>query len=352
MAGHPFRAAIAGLRDQVQMSRPVSIIIPAFNELEYCRQCVDSITLNTDPASYRLVLVDNGSTDGVGAYFDTIDGAVVVHAGQNLGFAGGVNLGLKHAEGDVLLLNSDTVVPREWLPRLQAALHADDRAGIVGPMSNHVSGAQLIPSLDLTSMDEVNAFSDKLFQEKGTSFVRTKRLVGFCMLIRERVIESVGMFDESFGLGNFEDDDYCLRAIDAGYELRIASGCFVFHYGSRTFTGMGIAGDRWNELLAGNGARFQEKWGRALGHDENAGELNAKAREALDQGDRKTALTLLMEAVAADPANGRHYNDLGAVLWDMGERKRAIALFERALALNPEDGDAHENLTAAKEIAK
>jgi O-antigen biosynthesis protein len=334
------------------MSRPVSIVIPAFNELEYCRQCVDSITLNTDPASYRLILVDNGSTDGVGEYFDTIDGAVAVHAEKNLGFAGGVNLGLKHAEGDVLLLNSDTVVPRAWLPRLRAVLQADDRVGIVGPMSNYVSGTQLVPGLDLTSLDEVNTFSDRLYEDKGESYIPTKRLVGFCMLIRGHVIEIVGAFDESFGIGNFEDDDYCLRAIDAGYELRIAAGCFVFHYGSRTFTGMGVSGDRWNELLAGNGARFQEKWGRALGHDENADELNAKAREAIGQGDRKTALTLLMEAVAAAPADARHYNDLGAVLWDMGERDRAVALFERALALNPEDRDARENLAAAKAIAK
>ena len=133
------------------METPISIIIPAFNQLEYCRQCVQSILIHTQRPC-RLILVDNGSTDGVSEYFDSVPGAMAVHAGRNLGFAGGVNLGLQHAEGHVLLLNSDTIVPRRWLERLEAALLCAEDIGIVGPRSNCVSGIQQIDGLELGSV--------------------------------------------------------------------------------------------------------------------------------------------------------------------------------------------------------
>ena len=73
--------------------KPISIVIPAFNQLEYCRACIESIRRVTERA-YRLILVDNGSSDGVSEYFDSLDGADVVHVPENLGFPAGSNLGL------------------------------------------------------------------------------------------------------------------------------------------------------------------------------------------------------------------------------------------------------------------
>ena len=72
-------------------ARPITIIVPAFNQLACCRQCVESVCRHTAGRPYRLILVDNGSTDGVGEYFESVPGAVVVHSETNLGFAAGVN---------------------------------------------------------------------------------------------------------------------------------------------------------------------------------------------------------------------------------------------------------------------
>ena len=88
---------------------PLSIIIPAFNQLKYCQGCIASLRRCT-PEAHRLILVDNGSTDGVGDYFYSVPKAEVLHAEENLGFAGGVNLGLAKAVGHVVLLNSDTIL--------------------------------------------------------------------------------------------------------------------------------------------------------------------------------------------------------------------------------------------------
>ncbi len=337
----------------MSLSEPVSIIIPAFNQLAYCRQCIDTLRMNTDTGSYRLILVDNGSDDGVGEYFDSLEGAVVIHAGENRGFAGGVNLGLAEARGHVLLLNSDTLVSRGWLPRLRDALEREDRVGIVGPMSNYVSGPQLIPDLEFTAQDEIDAYGDRLFAKHCGSYVVTNRLVGFCMLIRDTAFSSVGLFDERFGIGNYEDDDYGLRVQQAGYELRIASDCFVFHFGSRTFAGMGIQDDQWTNLLTENESRFREKWNAEPEHDRSAARassisLNREARSALERGDHASAMSLLTKAIRTSPEIAENYNDLGAVLWGIGESERAIRLFNRALALDSGYSEALENLAAAE----
>ena len=83
------------------------------------------------------------------------------------------------------------------------------------------------------------------------------RLVGFCLLIRREVIDAIGLLDEQFGIGCFEDDDYCLRAIQAGYRAVIAGDAFIHHYGGRTFIGSGVD---FAGIMRENGERFRAKW--------------------------------------------------------------------------------------------
>jgi len=328
----------------------ISIIIPAFNQLHYCRQCVHTVLANTRPP-YRIILVDNGSTDGVGPFFDSIPGAEVVHTGQNLGFASGVNAGLTRAEGHILLLNSDTLVPETWLETLEQPLYEDPRIGLIGPMSNCVSGRQQIDGLTFTTMDEINTYAHQLAQEKAGRRTETPRLVGFCLLIREQTWRELGPFDEAYGIGNFEDDDYCIRALRANYRLCIAQDAFVFHYGSRTFLGMGLTDDKWDTLLAENATRFQDKW-RVRPEERidaalQSRRLNDEARLAVQQGDSIKAVHLLKQAIETFPLLEVNFNDLGVILWQMGDQKRALSYFERAITLNPDFEDAKANFTDA-----
>ncbi|GMV93618.1 MAG: hypothetical protein AMXMBFR82_33960 [Candidatus Hydrogenedentota bacterium] len=338
------------------MTPRVSIVIPAFNQLDYCRECVESIRANTG-TPYRLILVDNGSTDGVGEYFDSIPNATVVHTGENLGFPTGVNRGLAHAVGHVVLLNSDTVTPRGWLERLLAALESHPRMGAVGPMTNHVSGPQLIPDLHLNSMDAINKYADARWESHRGQLAEIDRLVGFCMLIREEAFRDVGLLDESFGIGNFEDDDYCIRLRRAGYRVCVALDCFVFHYGSRTFRAMGIHGDAYNDLIDRNEDLFREKWGLEHGgatHTEQiAARLTAEGRAAAKAGATADALRAYREAISTCPIYDPAYNDLGVLLWELGRRERAHECFARAVQLNPDNVDALANLRdAARALGK
>jgi len=334
--------------------RAVSIIIPAHNQLECCRQCVDSILSNTE-GPYKLILVDNGSTDGVSEYFDSVPNATVVHSEANLGFPAGVNLGLAHAEGHVLLLNSDTIVPRDWLTRLLIVLEQSSRIGIVGPVSNNVSGPQQIPTPNIESTDTIEQIAQDCWDLHAAKSLEIDRVVGFCMLIHEKAFQDVGRLDETFGIGNFEDDDYCLRVRKAGYRICMAPGCFVFHYGSRTFQSLGYTDESYRELIQRNESEFNRKWGLQAGEPRLAQLSMTKLREAQDLralGNLTKAIAAIAEAIKLEPNLARAYNDLGALLWEAGEYERAVEQFRRAVRLNPGDATAARNLAESEQALR
>lgn len=231
-----------------------SIVIVTWNQLAYTRECVDSILTRTDGA-YELIFVDNGSTDGTPDYLSSIPEATVIRNSENRGYAPAVNQGIQVATGtNILLLNNDCVVTTGWLHGLLEALHDDDRNGLVGPVSNNVSGEQQVPVTyqDLASLD---GFAWDRRSERNLHL--TDRLVGFCLLIRRSVLDHIGLLDEQFEVGCFEDDDLCRRAIDAGYRALIARHVFVHHYGSVTFRGAGLD---FQQIMADNAQRYAGKW--------------------------------------------------------------------------------------------
>ncbi|HTI32356.1 MAG TPA: glycosyltransferase, partial [Miltoncostaea sp.] len=118
------------------MSALASIVVPCHDNLRYTALCLDSIARHT-PEPHEVVVVDNGCTDATAEWART-QGARVVRSRTNLGFAGGVNLGLAVAAGDVaVLLNHDALATPGWLAALLGAL--DGGAGVAGPRSNWVS---------------------------------------------------------------------------------------------------------------------------------------------------------------------------------------------------------------------
>ena len=236
-----------------------SIVILCRNELEYTQRCVASIVRCT-PEPHDLVFVDNGSTDGTLEWLRGLAGATVVDNEHNLGFGGGCNQGIAAARGErVLLLNNDVVVTAGWLGALHRELDADARVGITGPRSNYVAGPQVVPSVgyDASSLDGLDEWAVQWSRAHAGTSDPFVRLVGFCLLVRREVIDAIGGFDLRFGLGNFEDDDFCLRAAVAGFGARIVHNSYIHHYGSRTFAGERID---YAATMAVNLERFAAKW--------------------------------------------------------------------------------------------
>lgn len=242
-----------------------SIIILAHNQLEYTKACIASIEEHT-PGPYELVLVDNGSTDGTRAFFERKKrhGAKTVYNGHNLGYSSGVNQGLRVSQGDrIVLLNNDTLVTEGWLSRLAAPVKAkpitggEAPVGIVGPITNRVRpGAQYFGE-HYSTRRGLALWARFVARMNTGNVVPVDSVVGMCMLITRACFERVGLFDERFGIGNFEDDDYCRRARALGFEVAIATDCWIHHEGSVTFRAAGID---YNSLIARNRRLLEEKW--------------------------------------------------------------------------------------------
>lgn len=324
--------------------------MPAHNQLEYCRACINSIRAHTRRV-HHLVLINNGSTDGVGDYFDSVIGATVIHSGENLGFAGGVNLGLAVATGHVLLLNSDTLVPPGWLNHLEEALLANESLGAIGPVTNCASGPQQLDDARDLSPDRYASFAEHRWQQHGPRVTEATRLAGFCMLLRDGVWQSVGDFDTRFGIGNFEDDDYSTRIRQAGHGLGIAQGCFVYHFGGRTFAGMGLEGRAYNALLEENRQKYMDKWNVFIPSamslaQSRAATLAREARQATADGDSGRAIQLYRDAITQDPSNPDFFFALADALAYTGHRELAVETYRAGLKRSPEDAEAQRKLEA------
>jgi FkbM family methyltransferase len=233
-----------------------SIVILTHNQLVFTRECLESIRANT-PQPHEVIVVDNASTDGTVDCLESLPHIKLIRNAENRGFPAACNQGIRVAAGrQILLLNNDTVVPPGWLERMLKRLHSDPRIGLVGPCSNHVSGEQQVP-VSYDDRPGLEAFATEWTRNHDGQSQDTDRLVGFCLLIRREVIDRVGLLDERFGIGCYEDDDYCLRALQAGYRAVIAGDAFVHHYGGQTFRNIGVD---FAGLMAANRRLFVDKW--------------------------------------------------------------------------------------------
>ena len=334
-----------------------SIVIVAHNELKYTKFCIESVLKHTQ-YPHKLVLVDNGSTDGTEDHFRSIDGAVVIRNETNAGFPRGANSGLRAADGAyIVLLKNDTIVTAGWLEKLVQAAESDETVGLVGPLTNHSKGDQLLESRDFQDMKEIEQYAEQVADRNAGQRQATNGLAGFCMLIKNEVVERIDYLDEQFGIGNFEDDDYCVRALQAGFKLLIAMDCFIYHFGERTFLALGIEGEEWLTLLRENESLFREKWGQVSKADERqsaaASKLVEQGRRLLEQGDHLEALRAFVQALKESPANEAAYAGSGVALWRLGKKQEAYESFKRALKINPDLEEAARDLAAvAAELGK
>lgn len=257
----------------------VSIIVLTYNQLNYTKQCLNSIVRQTT-IPYEIIVVDNASNDETDYYLlefrrEIIDkrknrnglpanycrNVQIILNGDNKGFAAGNNVGIAQSKGQyVLLLNNDVVVTENWLEQLLLVAEHDETIGILGPVTNYISGWQLVNKVnyDTNSLEGLDLFANEWRETNQGSIINSWRVVGFCMLIKRSVINKIGGLDIRYGLGNFEDDDFCIRSAIAGFKTVIVKSCFVHHFGSKSFRALG---DKYKKLLENNWEIFKEKWG-------------------------------------------------------------------------------------------
>ena len=240
-------------------NKKTSIIIITYNNLDYNRICLESIRKYTPSDTYEVIIVDNNSSDGTREWLKEQTDIKLILNGENLGFPKGCNLGIdiSKKDNDILVLNNDTKVTPRWLDNLKICLYSDEKIGAAASITNNCSNYQAI-NVPYTDIENMIDFADKNNISNSEKWEEKSRLVAFCMLIKREVINKIGTFDERFTPGNFEDDDLCMRIIEAGYKLMLCNDSFIHHFGSTSFKENYT---KFSNILKTNAHKFEAKWG-------------------------------------------------------------------------------------------
>lgn len=231
------------------------IIIPVWNQLAVTRDCIDSIKKNTD-GDYRLVIIDNASQPDTKSYLESVKASgefnmLLVRNDENLGFIKAVNQGMSASDSPfVCLLNNDTLVTKHWLDEMINVAESAPEIGIVNPSSNNLGQKP-------KEAEPIESYAEKFRAERGR-FQELGAAIGFCMLIKREVIRKIGLFDEIYGMGNFEDTDFSRKAVNEGYICVRACGAYVYHRESSSFGKVKTFDEDFNR----NKEIFEFRWGR------------------------------------------------------------------------------------------
>jgi len=214
----------------------LDVIVPVFNAPDTTGECVRRV-LEFSPDNCTIWLVDDASVDpAIGPMLTAAEGdrrVKVIRRPENLGYLASVNDVIARTMGDVVILNSDTEVTRDWCRKLQQAASSRQDVGIVCPVSDN---ATILSVIDPAVIAEQGSDAvAKLVEHTDQGFVEIPVAVGFCMLIRRTLIDQIGIFDPVFGAGYGEEVDYSMRALRSGFRILAATHCFVRHVGSQSF---------------------------------------------------------------------------------------------------------------------
>ena len=252
----------------------VGIAILNFNGSEYLKLTLDSLVRAKTNIPFTVGVIDNGSSQKdlqkAQKYFDNYIGTedkqdgFFIASDKNLGFSGGNNVVISRFLKDekithVCLLNSDVIVTDYWLDYLLRS-----QCSVVGPVTNAAGNEQTIKvdykvELALSAFEKVNKYACMRHEAYDGYYTKSDILYFFNTVIERKVIENVGLLDEQFYPGSFEDNDYCLRILKAGYDMTIIRDCFVHHFGSGSFAKLDMP--KRLDISNINRQRFEAKWG-------------------------------------------------------------------------------------------
>ncbi len=222
------------------MKQPeAAIIILNWNQAEETLRCLEAVGKLSYP-NHRVLVVDNGSRDeSVRKIREAHPDLEVVANEKNLGFAAGCNRGIQkameHATPYFMFLNNDTRIDPECLTHLVSALEADSRRGIVGAVNYEWDAPECVLSVGQRFVWWRGAL-ERLFlpPDRGERVFNVQSVSGSCFLVRRELFERVGLLDERFFI-YYEETDFCLRALRAGYAVTVHRQARVRHRGANTF---------------------------------------------------------------------------------------------------------------------
>lgn len=244
--------------------RNVTIVIPVYKDRETLKRCLESLKKYVD-ARHEIMIINDMSLEWKEMeeqIRECMEGCPNMHYYKNpfnMGFVKTCNRAVKEldrSDNDILLLNSDTEVTEGFLEEMLGVLYLYEKHGIVCPRSNNATILTIPVKNNLNSLlDEAVSYS--VFQQMQGRLPRFSVIptgVGFAFLIKRELIRKFGLFDEIYGLGYNEENDFCMRINQYGYNAVMANRAYVYHFESKSF------GAAKEELDAQNGRTLMERY--------------------------------------------------------------------------------------------
>ena len=235
------------------------VIIPVYKSPEWVKLCIYSIFENTDLDILNKVYLINDCDDSLtnnclenlSKKYSKIE---IIKNEKNEGFIGSTNKGMKESNADyVLLLNTDCIITKDTIKKLINHCENNKKIGLICPIASNAANItlEMYPGFDLSSMNEL---LERKF--KGKNFDACT-VVGNCLMITRECIKKVGYLDEAYGMGYGEETDYQFKAMEKGFEAKVAIDTYVFHKSEASF---GNSKEK-QERLKKNRELFFERWG-------------------------------------------------------------------------------------------
>ena len=223
----------------------VLVSVPVYNGFESVQRCLTALAACPVAAFFRTVIINDASPDEriapmLNAFALGQPRMQVRHNTTNRGFTWNVNQAFAAASADehVCLLNADTVVTTGWLDAMLACVVDDASVGTVTPFSNNATicsfpdFSRAWPVPDAAERERIA----RALRAAPVSPIDLPTGVGFCMLISAACRTKVGLFDiENFPRGYGEENDFCMRAADAGFRNVLCPNAYVAHEGGVSF---------------------------------------------------------------------------------------------------------------------
>jgi len=241
----------------MDMSMKCDIILPVCDQFEFTKDCIGSIRKYTD-TPYRLIIINNGTNPDTKRLLDGLerDGSVettIVHNDHNIGWVKALNKGMELSTAPfVCFQNDDTLVTAGWLRKMITTLDMHPQFGLINPSwEGRPAGVT------------VDRYNEVLERKGAGRFIETDWCRGFSVVVKRSVMERIGDVDERYGLAYFDDVDYSVTAIEAGFLCLKALDTYVYHHKNVTFFEI-LKGPKWNELHEKNKKVYYKKWGKPL----------------------------------------------------------------------------------------
>lgn len=232
------------------------IIVPVYNSPNHARVCLESVYKEVTE-SFELVVIndkcDPYTTDLLKKIIAPFkSNTTLIEHSTNLGYLKSVNEGINARNGEiVILLNSDATLSPGALERIRKGFDSDPKIGVISAVSTWANWTR-IPFPSGTNrnnlVDLVREFGEEDLAEIGNAS-------GFFFAVRRKLYEELGVFDEVYSPGYWEEADFCMKAIQAGYKVMVDRKLYIFHHGWGSFQKNGR-----DENMNKNKSIFMNRW--------------------------------------------------------------------------------------------